>query len=62
MSKTDELQQIFLHPLELKVEHWDTIRKIARIMMDEFNCDYTKAVILAYIEWFELAEMDATRH
>ena len=62
MADTNELQEIFLHPLELKDEHWQTIRKIARVVMEEYKCDYTKAIIVAYIEWFEMAEMDETKH
>lgn len=49
-------------PYELSSEHLDTIRKIARVVMETQKCDYTKAAIIAYIEWIEMTAIDKTQH
>ncbi len=50
------------HPLDLTERQLETIRKIARVVMETEKCDYTRAVLVAYIEWLEMADMDETKH
>lgn len=56
------IDETFFDPNQITDEQLDTIRKIARIIMTEHSCDYTKAVIFAYIEWLSMAEVEAKCH
>ena len=58
----DSIAEIFVHPESLNEEHWDIIRALAREIMVRDKVDYLKASVLAYIEWFEMTEMDGARH
>lgn len=53
---------IVLHPGEFGQEHWRAIRHLTRLIMARDNVPYFKAVVFAYVEWLELAQMSDTRH
>jgi len=61
-DKTKDLPLKYLHPLELLPEHWETIRKIAHEIMTEHKYSYTMSCVIAYVEWFEMVDMDRTHH
>lgn len=61
-NKSNDTQTKIINPFELTREHLVTIRKLARVVMDTHKCDYTQAVVIAYFEWIEMANMDKTRH
>lgn len=61
-EKLNDSQSKLINPFDLTPGHLETIRKLARVVMNTHKCDYTQAVIIAYVEWIEMINMDKTRH
>lgn len=49
-------------PYELTKEQLETIRRITRVIMDSQKCCYTKACIIAYIEWLSMVDHGQQSH
>lgn len=61
-QKSANLQHLFLNPMELTDYQMEAVRKIAKVVMRDYKCDYTRAILVAYVEVFEMLEMDKTIH
>ena len=62
MQDSDDSFILLLTPDALTKGNWEDIRKIARVVMEQELCDYTKAVVIAYLEFIEMSGMDKTKH
>ena len=61
-EQKSKLQNLTIDPFEISPEHWEAIRQIARVAMHDYKCHYTKAVVIAYLEWIDLGECVKTEH
>lgn len=52
----DALDDLFLNPLSVSSEVWDTVNQLARIVMRREKCDYHRAIVVAYFEVFNMAK------
>lgn len=58
----DHLKYFFERPLEIPPPHWAAILEAAKLVQDQYKCDYPRAIVAAYLEWFDAAkEADAKR-
>ena len=64
MDDTSEefTDHVLFDPYELDAKHLESIRAIARVVMRENKCDYTKSIIIAYIKLIEMTAMKKTEH
>ena len=65
MNELDDnliIDETFFDPYLMTSEQLETVRRIALVIMDKDKCVYTKAVIIAYIEWLGMAEVEKQRH
>lgn len=56
------IDESLFDPYNMTEGQLETIRKIARVIMDDQKCDYTKATIIAYLEWLVMAEVEKIQH
>lgn len=61
-EEIQRIAEVFNEPLLLEDQYWVQIKKLARSIMDDLGIEYSKALVVAYMEWFEMAQMDLTRH
>lgn len=63
-TKQDEIfiDESLFDPYKINKPQLEVIRRIARVVMNKEKCCYTKAVIIAYIEWLAMAEIEQVRH